>query len=102
MIGDVNNERNRFEMVASSRGNEKYFPEYKKVLGDDVIADCAVDYWRVEKFTEGGKERVRVFNLNHFSINGSIPGFVVSAIATLCGKPVERLCISMQAHEKDY
>ena len=103
LIGDVHDEsRNRFEMVTSSKGNEKYYEEYKKSLDDDVIADCNIDYWRIEKFTEEGKEKVRVFNLNHFSINGSIPGFVVNAISTMCGKPVERLCNSMQAHEKEY
>ena len=72
--------RNLFEMVTSSKGNEKYYEEHKKRLGSDVIADCSIDYWRIEKYTEKGKEMVRVFNLNHVSINGSIPGFVVSAI----------------------
>ena len=81
MLGDVNDgKRNLFEMVTSSKGNEKYYEEHKKRLGSDVIADCSIDYWRIEKYTEKGKEMVRVFNLNHVSINGSIPGFVVSAI----------------------
>jgi hypothetical protein len=104
MVGSVTGERKRFEMITSSAGNEEYVKKYAKDIGKDVMADCAIDYWRVEAFTdnESGQEKVRVFNLNHFSINGSIPSFVVSAIATLCGKPVERLAVAMQKHEKDF
>ena len=84
-------ENGKFQMVASSQGNEAFVQKYADDFKDDVLADSIIDYWSVEPKIDSETGEVtgtRVVNLNMFSPRGNIPTYVVATISAIASQPV--------------